>query len=71
MKSETSYQDKTLEQTRLVVESLLQVVPGTQIVAVVTDEKRLIPGFELQPEVAVGAEAAFERITERIRVGLR
>ncbi len=72
MKSETpSYVDKAGEETRLVVETLLQVVPGTQIVAVVTDLKRPVPGFELTPAVARGAEAAYEVIAERVREGVR
>ncbi len=55
------------EETRLVVETLLQVVPGTQIVAVVTSRAKAIPGFELQPLVNEGSETAFERIGERVR----
>ena len=55
------------EETRLVVETLLQVVPGTQIVAVVTNLEEPVPGFELAPMVAPGAQVAFERISERVR----
>ena len=46
-----SYLDRAGEETRLVVETLLQVVPGTQIVAVVTNLAKPIPGFELEPLV--------------------
>jgi diguanylate cyclase (GGDEF)-like protein len=59
------------EETRLVVETLLQVVPGTQIVAVVTHLDKSVPGFELEPMVGQGAEVAFERISERVRGQLR
>ena len=62
---------KTGEETRLVVESLLQVVPGTQIVAVVTNLQYPIPGFELDPLVGSGAQSAYEAISERIRELLR
>ncbi|MDE3065258.1 MAG: EAL domain-containing protein [Acidobacteriota bacterium] len=63
--------EPTGEETRLVVETLLQVVPGTQIVAVVSLEEQSIPGFELEPMVSAGSEVAFERISERVRVQLR
>src|SRR5579863_8321071 len=55
------------EETRLVVETLLQVVPGTQIVAVVTNLEEPVPGFELAPMVGPGSEVAFERISDRVR----
>ena len=59
--------DRAGEETRLVVETLLQVVPGTQIVAVVTNLTKPIPGFELEPLVGTDAENAFESIGERVR----
>ncbi|MFI5035632.1 MAG: putative bifunctional diguanylate cyclase/phosphodiesterase [Acidimicrobiales bacterium] len=59
------------EETRLVVETLLQVVPGTQIVAVVTNLEKPVPGFELDPMVGPGSETAFERLSERVRGQLR
>ena len=62
-----SYLDKAGEETRLVVETLLQVVPGTQIVAVVTNRTKPIPGFELDPLVSPDSQPAFERISERVR----
>ncbi len=55
------------EETRLVVETLLEVVPGTQIVAVVTNLEETVPGFELDPMVGEGAQVAFERIGDRVR----
>ena len=65
-----SYLDRAGEETRLVVETLLQVVPGTQIVAVVTNLKKPIPGFELEPLVGTGAECAFDSISDRVRLQL-
>ena len=62
-----SYLDRAGEETRLVVETLLQVVPGTQIVAVVTNLAKPIPGFELEPLVGSDSEKAFETISERVR----
>ncbi|HEY5009861.1 MAG TPA: hypothetical protein VIH73_01820, partial [Acidimicrobiales bacterium] len=65
-----SYLDRAGEETRLVVETLLQVVPGTQIVAVVTNLTKPIPGFELEPLVGTDAERAFDSISERVRMQL-
>ena len=65
-----SYLDRAGEETRLVVETLLQVVPGTQIVAVVTNLTKPIPGFELEPLVGTDAERAFDSISERVRLQL-
>jgi diguanylate cyclase (GGDEF)-like protein len=59
--------DQAGEETRLVVETLLQVVPGTQIVAVVTNLERPIPGFELDPLVSGESQVAFDKISERVR----
>ncbi len=58
------------EETRLVVETLLQVVPGTQIVAVVNNTNKPIPGFDLEPLVGQDAETAYARISEKVRVQL-
>src|ERR1039458_92552 len=65
-----SYLDRAGEETRLVVETLLQVVPGTQIVAVVTNLTKPLPGFELEPLVGTAAERAFDSIRERVRLQL-
>jgi diguanylate cyclase (GGDEF)-like protein len=62
-----SYLDRAGEETRLVVETLLQVVPGTQIVAVVTNLTVSIPGFELDPLIGADSEKAFETISDRVR----
>ena len=50
--------EPTGEETRLVVETLLEVVPGTQIVAVVTNLEETVPGFELEPMVSEGSQVA-------------
>ena len=65
-----SQHDQPGEETRLVVETLLQVVPGTQIVAVVTNRERPIPGFELDPVVGPDSERAFEHIAKRVKAYL-
>src|ERR1019366_2142723 len=63
-----SYLNRAGEETRLVVETLLQVVPGTEIVAVVTDlDKSSVPGFDLEPMVGPESMEAFESIVERVR----
>ncbi len=61
-----SYLDRAGEETRLVVETLLQVVPGTQIVAVVTNLSKPIPGFQLEPLVGMDSENAFAIIGARV-----
>ena len=62
-----SYLNRAGEETRLVVETLLQVVPGTEIVAVVTHLDRSVPGFDLKPMVGPESMEAFESIVERVR----
>ena len=61
-----SYLDRAEEETRLVVETLLEVVPGTQIVALLTNNAKPIPGIELEPLVSAYSRKAFERISERV-----
>jgi len=68
MKSVTnSYLEQAGVETKLVVETLLQVVQGTQIVAVVASGSRPIPGFELAPLIGVDSQKAFETISERVK----
>ena len=62
-----SYLDRAGEETRLVVETLLQVVPGTEIVAVVTDVEKSVPGFDLEPLVGPDSLVAFDSINRRVR----
>jgi len=61
---------KAGEETRLIVETLLEVVPGTDIVAVVTKTDESIPGFNLEPLVGKGSQGAFESIRDRVKADL-
>ena len=54
------------EQLRLVVETLVEVVPGTEIVAVVAKSDDTIPGFDPASFAAPGSEAALARVRERV-----
>ena len=58
---------KSGEETRLVVETLLEVIPGTQIVAIVTASGEPFEGLEMEPLIASGANETFERISELIK----
>jgi diguanylate cyclase (GGDEF)-like protein len=53
-------------EARLIVETLRQVTPGAEIVAVITDSAATVPGFDMKPLVGAGFQAAFEVIRERI-----
>ncbi|MGA2432186.1 MAG: diguanylate cyclase [Acidimicrobiales bacterium] len=57
-------------ETRLIVETLRQVTPGAEIVAVIMDSGRNIPGFDLKPLVGEGSMDAFEVIRERVEAQL-
>ena len=59
-----------MEETRLVVETLLQVIPGTEIVALVARGDELIPGFSMEPLIGESSTDAFEEIRERVRAEL-
>lgn len=61
---------KAGEETRLVVETLQQVIPGTEIVAVITHEGESVPGFDLEPLVGEGSKDAFAHIRARIQTKL-
>jgi len=54
------------EQLRLIVETLVEVVPGTEIVAVVARDGVTIPGFEPAAFSAPGADAVLDRVNERV-----
>ena len=72
MKSDKDvYLDKAGEETRLLVETLLQAVPGTEIVAVATDDSTSIPGFELDPVVGTDAAHAYEVIRAKVLAKLK
>jgi len=54
-------------ETRLVVETLLEVIAGTQIVAIVHPPEQPLAGLEMEPLVSRGAEEPFAHITEMVR----
>lgn len=58
---------KSGEETRLVVETLLEVIPGTQIVAIITTSGEPFEGLEMEPLIIGGAHETFERISELIK----
>ncbi len=53
------YLMKSGEETRLVVETLLDVISGTQVVALVTADDEPVAGLEMSPMLADGGEEAF------------
>jgi diguanylate cyclase (GGDEF)-like protein len=55
------------EETRLVVETLLEVVPGTEIVAVVTMSDQAVPGIQMEPMVASASIDAFASIRNTVQ----
>ncbi len=65
-----SEHDSSLEETRLVVETLVRAISGTEIVAVVTNHNEMVPGISMEPLVDPKATDAFERIYERIQTQL-
>lgn len=61
---------KSGEETRLVVETLQEVIAGTQIVAVLTKGDEPVQGIEIGPVVGEGSQTAFEMIAAAVRVSL-
>nr|MBW4079019.1 EAL domain-containing protein [Acidobacteriota bacterium] len=57
---------KSGEETRLVVETLLEVIPGTQIVAIVTTSGEPFEGLEMEPLIGAGAHETFERMSQMV-----
>jgi diguanylate cyclase (GGDEF)-like protein len=55
------------EETRLVVETLLEVIPGTQIVAIVTTSGEPFEGLEMEPLVSGSAHEVFDRISDQVK----
>jgi diguanylate cyclase (GGDEF)-like protein len=53
-------------EARLIVETLRQVTPGAEIVAVVMEPNHDIPGFDVRPLVGARSQNAFDIIRERI-----
>jgi diguanylate cyclase (GGDEF)-like protein len=58
---------KSGEETRLVVETLLEVIPGTQIVAIVTISGEPFEGLEMEPLISGGAHETFEHLSEMVK----
>jgi diguanylate cyclase (GGDEF)-like protein len=58
---------KAGDEARLVVETLRHVTPRAEIVAVITNSDRPIPGFDIEPLVGPGASEAFELIRDRVQ----
>jgi diguanylate cyclase (GGDEF)-like protein len=54
-------------QTNLVVETLAHVVPGTEIVAIVTESDEAILGLDLESWAAPGSEDTLRQIQERVQ----
>lgn len=63
--------EKAQEETRLVVETLVRVIRGTEIVALVAETDEPIPGFDMEPQVSPGSTDAFSKIRDRVRTQLR
>ena len=61
---------KSGEETRLVVETLLEVIPGTQIVAIVTSSSEPFKGLDMEPLISAGAHDVFDRISELVKEAL-
>lgn len=62
---------KVGDEARLVVETLRHVTPRAEIVAVITNSDRPIPGFDIDPLVGPKSKEAFEMIRERVQTQLR
>jgi diguanylate cyclase (GGDEF)-like protein len=58
---------KVGDEARLVVETLRHVTPRAEIVAVITNSDRPIPGFDIDPLVGPKAKQAFDLIRERVQ----
>jgi len=61
---------KSGEETRLVVETLLDVISGTQVVAIVTANDEPVAGLEMSPMLADGGDEAFESAAALVRAEL-
>ena len=61
---------KSGEETRLVVETLLEVIPGTQIVAIITTTPEPFEGLEMEPLISASAPDVFTRMSEIVREAL-
>lgn len=57
---------KAGEETRLTLETLLQVIPGTEIVTTVSLSEGLTPTFEVEPLVREGSENALASVRDEV-----
>jgi len=57
-------------EARLIVETLRQVTPGAEIVAVIMEQNHDIAGFDVRPLVGTGSQKAFDIIRERVDLQL-
>ncbi len=55
------------DEARLVVETLHHVTPRAEVVAVVTNSDRPIPGFDIDPIIGEHSHPAFDQIRERVQ----
>ncbi len=61
---------KSGEETRLVVETLLEVIPGTQIVAIITANGEPFEGLEMEPLISAGAHEPSSVSVELVKEAL-
>ncbi|MGB7104834.1 MAG: diguanylate cyclase, partial [Acidimicrobiales bacterium] len=61
---------KVGDEARLVVETLHHVTPRAEIVAVITNSDRPIPGFNIEPIVGADSSHAFDLIRDRVQTQL-
>ncbi len=66
-----SYRVKAGDETRQVVETLRNVVPGTEIVGMLAQDDEVLSDLDLEPLIASGAEAAFTEIRQRVGLQLK
>jgi diguanylate cyclase (GGDEF)-like protein len=58
---------KVGDEARLVVETLHHVTPRAEVVAVITNSDRPIPGFNIDPIIGEESHSAFDLIRERVQ----
>ncbi len=61
---------KSGDETRLVVETLLEVIPGTQIVAIITANGEPFEGLGMEPLISDGADEPFAHISQLVQEAL-
>ena len=56
-----------MEETRFIVETIIEVIPGSEIVAVITNVDEDVPGFGVDPFIRPDSSDAFESIRDRVQ----